>query len=167
MKERKLYSVSIKCYILNIQEIHMEAIVIYSKTGNTRMIAQRIIEQKKMPILEIVPENDDPNIQNPILKENPKIKAFDHLIIGSPVHGFSMPKVTKTYLEQTDFTGKTVDLYITHFFPFAWMGGKQTLNQMRYVIEMKGGVVNSMTSINWKNKKRERDIDALVMKLSS
>lgn len=145
----------------------MEAIVIYSKTGNTRSVAKRIAEVKPMPILEIIPENDDPNIERPVLKEAPKLKSYDHVVIGSPVYGFSIPKITKTYLEQTDFTGKTVDLFITHFFPFAWMGGKHTLNQMRYVVEVKGGTVKSMTSINWKNRKREKDIDLLASQFRS
>ena len=140
----------------------MDAIVIYSETGNTRLVAIKINEIKKVDLLEIIPENDDPNITSPVFKKKPDVKSYDHIILGSPVHGFTLPHVTKTYLTQTRFDGKTVDLFITHFFPFAWMGGNQTLKLMKWMVEQQGGIVGKVTCINWKNKKREKDIETLV-----
>jgi len=59
-------------------------------------------------------------------------------------------------------SGKTCDLFITHFFPFAWMGGNRTLKQMKKVLEQKNIQVNRMPSINWKSKKREFVITQMI-----
>ena len=140
----------------------MQAIVIYSKTGNTRSVAKRLLEIKQVPLLEVKVENDNPQITNPKLIEIPDISTYSHIIIGSPVHGFSLSKAMKTYLDNTDFSLKHVDLYITQYFPFAWMGGNQTLKQMKNIILSKGGTVGLMTSVNWKNKNREKDIQKMI-----
>lgn len=139
----------------------MKAVVIYSKTGNTRSVAMRLVGPTCL-LLEVKPVVDNPNIEHPELKDKPDISSYNHIILGSPVHGFMLSKVIQTYIQLTDFTGKNVDLFVTHFFPFAWMGGKQTLKQMKKLVEKKGGTVNLMTSINWKNRKRQTDIDSLV-----
>lgn len=139
----------------------MKAVVIYSKTGNTKSVAKRLAGPT-CPLFEVKPLIDDPNIQNPELKEIPDITAYDQIVLGSPVHGFMLSKVMNAYILQTDFSGKKVDLFVTHFFPFAWMGGNQTLKQMKKLVEQKGGEVGLTTSINWKNKKRKTDIDSLV-----
>ena len=140
----------------------MEAIIIYSKTGHTLSVAEQLVSRKNMPLLRIIPQIDDPSIPHPILIQKPQINDYDHIIVGSPVHGFSLSKVMKAYLEQTDFQGKKVDLFVTHYFPYAWMGGNQTLKQMKKLIESKGGIVNMMTSINWSNKKRLSDIADMI-----
>ncbi len=141
--------------------IHLKAIVIYSKTGNTRHVANHLVNEDAI-LLEVVPMIDNPNLEHPELKNIPDIKNYEHIIIGSPVHGFMLSNVMKTYIKQTDFSNKQVNLFVTHFFPFAWMGGNQTLKQMKKLIEEKGGKVGLMTSINWKNRKREQDINHLV-----
>lgn len=140
----------------------MKAIVFYSITGNTRSIAERLSPLTQAKLLEVKAINDDPKIQNPILKEIPKIDDFEHLVVASPVHGFMLSKVMKAYIKQTDFSNKKVDLFVTHFFPYAWMGGSQTLKQMRKLITQQGGQVMKMMSINWKNKNRDRDIENLL-----
>jgi menaquinone-dependent protoporphyrinogen IX oxidase len=145
----------------------MKSIVIYSKTGNTLHVAKRLIQKENIPLLQVVPEVDDPNLAHPVLKDRPQLYAFDHVIIGSPVHGFSLAKVMQVYLMQTDFTGKTIDLFVTHFFPFAWMGGNRTLSQMKSMIEAQGGRVRFMTSINWKNRNRENDIENLILRYTA
>lgn len=145
----------------------MDAIIIYSKTGNTLSVAKQLVLKKNMPLLRIIPQLDDPNIPHPFLIESPQIDHYDHVIIGSPVHGFSLSKVMKAYLEQTNLQSKKVDLFITHYFPFAWMGGNQTLKQMKKLVESKGGIVNMMTSINWSNKKRLSDINDMISRYTA
>ncbi|MDY0294472.1 MAG: flavodoxin domain-containing protein [Acholeplasmataceae bacterium] len=145
----------------------MKGIVVYSKTGNTKMVAEEIAKKGSLPLHVVLPVNDDPQIKEPELKESPDITAYDHVILGSPVHGFMLANVMRVYIEKTDFTQKKVDLFITHFFPFAWMGGTHTLKQMKKLVEKKGGEVHLMIPINWKNKKREQDIKNLVEKYSS
>ncbi len=140
----------------------MLGIILYSKTGETRKIAKRLQEKLSCPLHEIIPESYDPKILKPVLIEAPEIGAFDTVVLASPVHGFQMAKVMQAYIEQTDFTGKTVDLFVTHYFPFTWLGGSQTLKQMKRFVEHKGGSVRHQTSINWSSKKREPSVLAML-----
>lgn len=140
-----------------------ELIVIYSKTGNTRSVAMRLKDVLKCDLEEIKAVSDNPEQTYVELTHAPEVETYPHIIFGSPVHGFSIPKVTRAYLEGLpDLDGKTVDLFITHFFPFAWMGGNQVLKQMKKIILRKHGVVQKMTSVNWKSKKREQIIESMI-----
>lgn len=140
-------------------------IVFYSKTGNTKGIAEKIHGVSNIPLEAIIAASDDPNQAHVELIEKPDLHEVERIIFGSPVHGFSTPKVVKAYLEdQPTFEGKTFDLFVTHFFPCAWMGGNQVLKQMEKIILAKGGKIHSKTSINWKSKKREIEIYKLIEK---
>ena len=140
-----------------------KGIVIYSKTGNTLGVAKRLSQKMNVEVMEVKVENDDPNILVPKLTQIPDVTTYDHLVFAAPVHGFNLSKAMNVYLNQLpDLTGKTVDLFITHYFPFAWMGGNRTLKQMNMIVESKHAVVNQMTSINWKSKKREFVINQMI-----
>ncbi|MBU1143583.1 MAG: flavodoxin [Firmicutes bacterium] len=140
-----------------------KAIVIYSKTGNTLGVAKRLSEKMNVEVMEIKVKDDNPNIMEPTLTYIPDISNYDHLIFASPVHGFNLSKVMQVYLKQLpDLENKTADLYITHFFPFAWMGGNRTLKQMKNILESKHCKVNRLTSINWKSKRRESVIQTMI-----
>ena len=144
-----------------------KAIVIYSKTGNTRVVAQKLAQSMHSEIFEVKAVSDDPNILLPQLTEKPDVSGFDHLVFASPVHGFSLAKIMESYLKQlSDLTDKTVDLFITHHFPFAWMGGNRALKQMKRIVEAKKGIVGKMTSVNWTSKKREQVIDDMIQSYS-
>lgn len=137
-----------------------QCIVYYSKTGNTESVAKRFND---FDLLKVRASSDDPNIQNPILTYIPEINDYDYVIFATPVHGFQISKIMKTYLETIDtYKGKTIDLFITHFFPFAWMGGNSSLKQMKKIIENKHGIVRQMTSVNWKNRKRNQIIQSMI-----
>lgn len=137
-----------------------QCIVYYSKTGNTESVAKKF---KDFDLLQVKANSDDPNIQNPTLTVIPEIKGYEYVIFATPVHGFQISKVMKTYLETiTDYKDAIIDLYITHFFPFAWMGGNSSLNQMKKIIESRGGVVRNMTSVNWKNRKKDQTIQRMI-----
>jgi len=137
-----------------------QCLVYYSKTGNTRNVAEKF---KNFDLFEVKASSDDPNIQYPKLTFIPDITDCEYVIFATPVHGFQISKIMKIYLETIDsYKDKTIDLYITHFFPFSWMGGNSSLNQMKKIIESKGGVVRNMTSINWKNRKKNQIIQKMI-----
>ncbi len=103
---------------------------------------------------------------DPVLKETPDVKPYDHIVFASPVHGFMLAKVMLKYLNQADdLFGKKVDLFVTHYFPFQWMGGTQTLKQMKRIVELKHGEVHQMISVNWKSKRRESVIENLIKQI--
>jgi flavodoxin len=140
-----------------------ELIVFYSKTGNTRDIAERLKDVLSCEMDEIKAVSDDPNQTYVELTHAPDLNHYPSIIMGSPVHGFSLPKVTKAYLDGLgDLDGKTFDLFVTHFFPFSFLGGNQVLKAMKKIIESKNGEVRKMTSINWKSKKRDLVIEEML-----
>lgn len=139
------------------------AIVLYSKTGNTLSVAKKLEAVSDFDLKEVTAMSDDPNIAKPELVEAPDVLGYDHIVFASPVHGFNLSRIMNAYLNQLpDLTGKTVDLFITHLFPFAWMGGTHTLKQMKKIVEFKNAKVGKMTSINWKSKKREQVIVEMI-----
>ncbi|MBE0700519.1 MAG: flavodoxin [Acholeplasmataceae bacterium] len=149
------------------------AIIIYSKTGNTRGVAKRLETQlkamnKDVDLLEVVAASDDPNVVDVKLVDVPDIAGYDQLIFASPVHAFSLSKIMSTYLWQLEtLEKKDVKLFVTHFFPFAWMGGNRTLKQMKSIVERKLGLVSDVVSINWKSKKREHVIEDMISRWSN
>jgi menaquinone-dependent protoporphyrinogen IX oxidase len=139
-----------------------QAIVFYSNTGNTRQVAKQF---NGFDLLEVKAVSDDPNIQFPTLTSTPSLEGYNYVILATPVHGFQISKIMKAYLDQVpSFEGILIDLYITHLFPFAWMGGNVSLRQMKQIIEGKNGRVRWMTSVNWKSRKREKTILDMIAK---
>jgi menaquinone-dependent protoporphyrinogen IX oxidase len=137
-----------------------KAVVYYSKTGNTEMVAKRFIG---FDMLKIMAESDNPNISDPKLIYAPELDAYDYIVFASPVHGFQLSRVMVAYLNQVqNLEGKLIDIYITHFFPFAWMGGNQTLRQMKKMIKSRGGEVRYKTSINWSRGNKEQVIKEMI-----
>ncbi len=137
-----------------------KAIVYYSKTGNTNLVAKKL---KDFDLLRITAESDDPNIKDPKLTNIPKIDSYDYIVFASPVHGFQLSRVMRSYLTQVQhLEGKLIDVFITHFFPFAWMGGDQTLKQMKKLIKSRGGEVRYKTSINWSRRNRDATVEEMI-----
>lgn len=137
-----------------------KALVYYSKTGNTKSVVEKFVG---FDVKEIKAESDDPNVQEPVLKNCPNIGEYDALVFASPVHGFQLCKIMKAYIKQLgSLKGKKIDLFVTHHFRYAFLGGNQALKQMRKLIEDKEGTVEQSTSINWKAKDKETVIHKMV-----
>jgi len=143
-------------------------IIVYSHTGNTDSIVQTLqnalmTDKKSVVIERIEVTPDEPGAEKVTLFQSPDLKPYDTLIFASPVHGFQVSKAMATYLNsQTTLAGKRVILLVTHFFPFAWMGGKSSIAQMRKICEAKGANVLTTAIIDWKNRKREQEIKAMT-----
>ena len=136
-----------------------EKVVFYSVTGHTLGVARRLSEGLMIVNEEIKAYLDDKKQKVISMIESPALSGYKRIYLGSPVHGFMMPVAVKTYLNSFNtFEGIEFVLFVTHFFPFAFLGGNQTLNQMKKLITSKGGKVISMTSFNWKSSHREKSI---------
>ncbi|MGS0972961.1 MAG: flavodoxin family protein [Candidatus Izemoplasmataceae bacterium] len=140
-----------------------KAIVYYSKTGNTKSVVDRF---QGFDVLEVKAESDDPN-HDPVLTSSPSISDYEYVVFASPVHGFQLCKIMKAYLKQLgSLKGKKINLFITHYFRFAFLGGNQALKQMRKLVEEKEGQVDQMISVNWKAKDREEVIKKVISEYS-
>ncbi len=141
-------------------------ILIYSYTGNTKSVAERIkkaIEANggQAKIEQITAENADPNGGTAItLKGIPQISGYDRLIIGAPINGFSLCRAMKMYLaEKADLRNKTVSCFVTQHFKHSFLGGNQGLKQMIGLCERRGGEVRQTAIVHWSSPRREAEID--------
>jgi len=138
------------------------AIFVYSHTGNTLSAANRLKEHleksgNKVTLASIKAVDENPNVTKVVLTQIPDPKPYDRLILATPVHGFQVPAVMKAYVNQMPvLKDKPVSLFVTHAFPFAWMGGKPAIKMLKDLLAPKQVSVKATAIIN--SSKKESDI---------
>lgn len=150
-------------------------ILVHSRTGNTRCVAQKLMEKLSaaghtVSIESVAAANDDePDVQKILLTDKPDVSQYDALLFGAPVRGFSLSPVMQVYLAGVGpLHGKKVGCFITHFFPYAWMGGNRALSQLCEIVKAKGAVVYGTGIVHWSRfASRENQIEAVAAKLSA
>lgn len=105
----------------------------FSASGVTKHIAESLAAETGAELFEIeakVPytnadlnwnnkqsrssvEMADPDSRPEIVKKELDITSFDEILIGFPVWWYIAPTIINTFMEQYDFTGKTVRLFAT------------------------------------------------------
>ena len=101
----------------------------FSWSGNTKFIAEKIHSQVGGDIFRIEPvtpypedynetaygiakEQKDKNIHPPI--KNTDVSSYDLIFVGTPAWWYTMAPPVMTFLEQSNFEGKTIIPFITH-----------------------------------------------------
>lgn len=150
---------------------------IHSNTGNTYSVAEKL--QNKLTndghtvvIKKLEPVGGENTNENDINKIKfdplPDVSGYDTIIFGAPVRGMSISPVLSAYLSKiASLKGQKVDLFVTQHFPYAWMGGKHAISQMKKICEDKGAMIGKTGIVNWKNKKREQMIADVVEQLGN
>lgn len=131
-------------------------VVYYSRTGNTRVIAESIREVLEADIQEIKDLKDRSGIlgfiggmidskRHPLTEISPpniNLKDYDLIIVGSPGWGVKLTPAINTFINRTDFKDKKVVL-----FGVASARIKQkTLDEYAQIISAKGGrVIDTFT----------------------
>lgn len=148
-------------------------IVLHSYTGNTYSVAQKLGEKLASDGHDVemhrlkLPEGWKPNSKEISFEYLPDLSEYDGLIFGSPVAGFSLSPVMKTYFSKLGLLkGKKTGLIVTHHFPFPWMGGKGSLKEMEKTCGEKGADIVGSCIIDWSSRKREQQIRECVIKFS-
>jgi flavodoxin len=120
----------------------MNACVIYfSRTGNTKRLAQAIATAAKAPIIDIATAQPS------------TIKNFGLLIVGTPVEGSKPAKETLTFLDALPKTvGKKAIVFCTYRF---WKGS--TLRILEKQLTTKG--YEAILSVSKKGMKPEKEAD--------
>ncbi|HAS73079.1 MAG TPA: flavodoxin [Clostridiales bacterium UBA8960] len=133
-------------------------ILVHSMTGNSLHVANMLklnLESEDHHVgLTHIKADDEKNLDPDQIKITalPDIKNADLIIIGGPVRGFAPSTAIKKLLKSFgSLKGKKVVLYVTEFFPFNFMGGKQALTAMANAIEKRGGKVEIKRVIHWYN----------------
>jgi flavodoxin len=98
-------------------------VLYFSRTGNTKRLAEAIAEMTKAPIFDIA--SSDPSI----------VEKYDLLFIGTPVEGASPTKEAKAFVQSLPKAeGKKVILFCTHRI----FGNKRTLKALKKELDGKG-----------------------------
>lgn len=147
-------------------------ILVYSQTGNTLSVAERLAEHLtaggQAAAIERVTIQGEPKPGTPaVLLNAPDPAGYDALVFASPVQGFSLAQAMKDYLAQVDgFSGKPVAVFSTQYLRQAWLGGNKAIRQMTALCEAKGGHVCGSGLVGWSRKDRETQIAELLDRLS-
>ena len=121
-----------------------KALVVYfSYGGQTAKVAKAVQEATKADIFEVKTVTPYPqgyhdcldyakneknrNIHPEIQGNVPNIKDYDIVYMGFPIWWYTCPTIINTFMEQYDFTGKTV-------IPFATSGGS-TIDKAAYQLQ--------------------------------
>ena len=121
----------------------MKSCVIYfSRTGNTKRLAQAIADMAKAPIYESL-------ATDPAANEN-----FDLLILGTPVEGSRPTKEIMTYISNMPTAqDKKVILFTT----YRLFGNERTMNAMEKELAAKG--YKTILKVSKKGMKPEKEAD--------
>jgi flavodoxin len=144
-------------------------IIVYSKTGNTLLVAERVratLLQSGLQaeLIRFQAETSSPGSNAPIrLSAMPNPNGYDALIFGSPVQAFSLDPAMQMYLQQVGSIKKVPALcFITQHFKKPWMGGNRTMKQLQALLQGKGIHADAAGVVNWSSEMRETQIDAIA-----
>lgn len=147
------------------------AVVIYSYTGNSFSIGQKIVrfllnQNHEAQLIRVNVTDDQPSKTDVQLGNIESVAPFDKVIFGSPVRAFSLAPAMVKYLKQVEsLSGKTVSCFVTKQLPFSWTGGTSALKKMISLCVEKGAVIDKAAIINWSDKNRDRMIDDFISKI--
>ncbi|PKM66408.1 MAG: flavodoxin [Firmicutes bacterium HGW-Firmicutes-19] len=147
------------------------AVVIYSYTGNSFSIGQKIVrylqnKNQDAHLIRVDVADDQPSKTDIQLGEIESIASFDRVIFGSPVRAFSLAPAMVKYLQQVEsLKGKTVSCFVTKQLPFLWTGGTSALNKMVSLCKEKGALIDKTVIINWSYKDRDQKVDDFIKSL--
>jgi len=144
-------------------------IIVYSKTGNTLQVAERIraalVEVGlQAEVQRFSAETENAQSNTPVrLTAQPDPNGYDALIIGAPVQAFSLDPAMTMYLKQIGALQNVPTLcFITQHFKKAWMGGNRAMKQLLEQLQEKGAPATATGVVNWTSEQREAQIDLIV-----
>lgn len=151
-------------------------IVVHSFSGNTLSVAEKLAQSlskkgHETSILRLQVAGGEDRNQQDINKINlqpiPDLKEFDSLIVAGPVRGFqASPVIKKFFDEAKGIEGKSMAVFVTHAFPYNFLGGKSAIGQMDKMCREKGIKLEFTGIIDWGSGKREKQIETLVKNIT-
>jgi multimeric flavodoxin WrbA len=144
-------------------------IVVYSQTGNTLSVAQRLQKALEeaghaVSLEQVTSADGKPTVAGPVALLNaPKTEGCDALVLAAPVWAFGLCSVMKAYLAGLPpLRGKKVSCFVTQAFAYPWMGGNRAVRQLSGACTAKEGDVIHTAVICWGSKDREAQIARLA-----
>jgi flavodoxin len=149
-------------------------IIVYSYTGHTLSVANKLKEAIKDKGHEVIIELIEPMNNNPgpssqvILKTSPDISGYDFIVFGSPVQAFTLAGVMKKYLlNLPHFEGKSAYCFVTRQLKRKWLGGSRAIKWIKTKCFEKGINIIDSGMISWSSNKLDNEIGSLVYKFSN
>ncbi len=144
-------------------------LVIYSETGNTLSVAEKIKTKLSGYGHEVVLEQIQISGKTPArpgtfkLTGAPDVDVYEGLVFGAPVQAFTLSPVMKAYLSQLpELEGKKVALFVTKGLPQLWLGGTGSIKIMKKECENRGAEIVGSAIMPWGTVKREEIINRAV-----
>ena len=139
-------------------------LIVYSQTGNTLTVAQRMKETLEAAghTAEIRPVTVEAIAKpgSPVaLKDKPSIQGLDAVILGAPVQAFSLCQAMTAYLKQIQsLKGLPVAAFIMQGLPKKWMGGNRAYRTLHRLCVAKGADPLRIGHVHWSSKERDKQI---------
>ena len=147
-------------------------IIVYSQTGNTLQVVnrvkERLIGEGHSVVLEqvTVVGGRTPKTKEFELEAKPNVEAYDAIVFASYVEAFSLCAVMARYLKAIgSLEGKQVACLATQQFPYPWMGGSRAIKQMKALCQSKGAMVRATGIVNWAKSRREATMAGAIDRL--
>lgn len=147
-------------------------IIIHSQTGHTLEVGQKILERlekdgHQVKLMRISSEINSRSkaIPNTMRIDNEiNISEFDSIIFGAWVEGFNLCPGMNQFINQFDkIDTPEIYCFLTQHFPYKWMGGNNAMNSFEKLLLFKSEKVVKLGIINWSNKKRNDQIENLLL----
>jgi flavodoxin len=139
-------------------------IIVYSKTGNTLLVAERIreelIQNGHMASIErFTTQTENQHKTSIKLSAAPDPNGFEAVIFGAPVQAFSLDPAMSLYIQQMGLAQQIPVLcFMTQHFKKSWLGGNRAMKQLIVLLHEKRIAAEPMGTVNWSNERREEQI---------
>lgn len=130
---KKIFLATAVFFAMNIMASAKSIVIYFSVTGTTRAVAEKIAKITESEILEIKPKVayskidlnwQDPNSRTskechgldtirPEIAESIDLSGYDTVYLGYPIWWGQAPNILYTFVENTDFNGKTIYPFCT------------------------------------------------------
>ncbi|MBS3990570.1 MAG: flavodoxin family protein [Erysipelothrix sp.] len=147
------------------------SIIVHSQTGNTLSVAQklktRLEETGHFVSLSHIKDIDskDTSNQQPgtIFLGDELPEKSDVLVLAGWVQAFSLCQGFSSFLNNwSTIKAHQTHVFVTHHFPYAWMGGNNAVSQIKSILSNQNITVSSSKVFNWSNKNNPKQIDLWV-----
>ncbi len=141
-------------------------IIISSKTGNTKLVADKLkkkLDDKGYDVSIDMVEPVSWDSETIMFENFPILNSYNIVIFGGPVHAFGLNRPMKKYLKEIPIHSELkAYCFLTQFFPFNFLGGNRAMRQLCRMLKNKKIESNKLGIIHWSSKRHNLEIDELI-----
>jgi len=139
------------------------AVVVYSESGNTRRVAERVrsrLLEKDHTVQYLELQTGTGRRE---LVDEPSVEGYDMICLGAPVHHLAVAKPMKLFLRSIQaLHGRTVAYFVTQGQPVAALGGTQAMRTLKRMIATRAGVPVRAGIVRVNRKQSEHEVQRIV-----